>query len=386
MDDFVLFTPGPVTVPHEVSVAGSKPMYHHRTPEFSAILESTIEKSKHLFSTENDVLLVHSTGRGAMEGALRNLLSPGERILCICNGKFGEMFGHIGKIAGLDVVKIFEDWENLIDTNEIDQILKDDSSIRAVTMVHSDTSNAIENPVGLVGKIVREHNRLFVVDCISSLGAMPFFFNKWFVDVAITSSQKGLMAPAGISLVALSERAWKAIEKAQKRSYYIDFNQIKKFYDNKRETPGSTPVSLVEAVEASLNLILDEGISNVYKRHRFVADAIRAGAENIGLELFPKGLHTRSSSVSAFSLPDGIYSTNIRKVLRGRYGILIAAGLGEYVDSVVRIGHIGKVNERDVILMISALELILYDLGVSSSVGEGLMASNRIFSKMREEI
>lgn len=381
MSDLLLLTPGPVSSPHEVLAAGAKPMLHHRSPQFSSILEEVIEQSKLIFDTACDVLLVHATGRGAMEGALRNLLSPGERVISVCNGKFGGMFADIASIAGLEVMRVFEDWETSIDPDAIDSLLGADPSIRAVTLVHSDTSNGLENPIETMGRVVRRHGRLLFVDCISSLGAMPFAFDDWGVDVAITASQKGLMAPAGVSFVALSPRAWKAAERAQKRSYYIDFSEIKKVYTNKRQTPGSTPVSVVASVAASMRRIFSEGLANVYLRHRRVAESVRAGLGAAGLSLFPLRADARSASVSAFTLPKGLEPSSLRTLLEERYQIMIAGGLGRYSDHVIRIGHIGAVNDREAVLVISAVELALSELGTATMLNPGL---NAYYETVRE--
>ena len=263
-DDPILFTPGPVSVSPRVLAAGGRPMIHHRTPEFHAILENVIEKMKKLFGTSDDVLLVHATGRGAMEGAIRNLFSPGEKILSICNGKFGHLFADIAEVCDLTVQRIFENWLDPVVPDRIEAVISNDPSIKGVTVVHSDTSTAVENPVREIGEIVRRNDRLLIADCVSSLGAMRFNLDDWNVDVAVTASQKGLMAPTGISFVAINQRGWAAVEKAQKPGYYVDFKNIRKFFSEKKETPGSTPVSLVASVNESLNIIFEEGLENVY--------------------------------------------------------------------------------------------------------------------------
>jgi aspartate aminotransferase-like enzyme len=370
----LLFTPGPVSVSPGVLAAGSRPMIHHRTPEFQAILENVIEKMKRLFGTNDDVLLVHSTGRGSMAGALRNLFSPGEKVLCICNGFFGHMYAEIAEVCDLEVQKIFTDWLGPVVPDQIDTALARDPSIKGVTVIHSDTSTAVINPIAEIGNIVRRHDRLLVVDCISSLGAIEFKFDDWKVDAAMTASQKGLMSPTGISFVAVSQRAWAAAEKAAKPGYYVDFKNIKKFYDEKRETPGSTPVSLVASVNEALEMLFEEGLPNVYRRHRILAEAIQRSVPAMGLILLPRGDVVRSHSVTLVQAPEGVSSATIRQMAGEKYGLLIASGLGDFKDTALRIGHLGMVTTREALLIVAALELILLELGVVKKPGSGLAA------------
>ena len=372
----MLFTPGPVNVSPRVLAAGSRPMIHHRTPEFHIILDNVITKMKKLFGTADDVLMVHTSGRGAMEGALRNLFAPGEKILCICNGKFGEMFANIANACDLEVQRMFEDWLQPVNLEQIDAALKSDPLIKGVTVIHSDTSIAIANPIADIGRIVRRHDRLLIVDCISSLGAMEFKLDEWQVDAAITASQKGLMAPAGLSFVAINNRGWAAVEKGATPDYYVNFKNIKKYYDEKRETPGSTPVSLVASVNEALEMIFEEGLENVYHRHAVVSQTIKNSLQAMGLTLLPEGDVDRSHSVTVFKVPNGIKPATIREMARDKYGILIlmAAGHFEFNETAMRIGHLGLITAREALLIISALEVILFELGAVDKPGRGLEA------------
>jgi len=373
-DNLLLFTPGPVSVSPRVLAAGSRPMIHHRTPEFHVILKNVVDKMKQLFGTSDDVLVVHSSGRGSMEGALRNLFSPGEKILCICNGKFGHMFAEIAEACDLEVQRIFTEWLSPVITDQIDLALGQDPTIKGVTVIHNDTSTAVINPVAEIGNIVRRHDRLLVVDCISSLGAMEFKLDDWQVDAAITASQKGLMAPTGLSFVAVNQRGWAAVEKATKPGYYVDFKNIKKFYDEKHETPGSTPVSLVAAVCESLEMLNEEGLPNVYRRHQIISQAIRSSVRAMGLTLLPQGNVNRSHTVTLVKAPEGVKPAVIRQMAREKYGLLIASGLGDFKETVIRIGHLGMITTREALLVVAALELILFELGVVEKPGRGLEA------------
>ncbi len=370
----ILFTPGPVSISPRVLAAGSRPMIHHRTPEFHIILDNVIKKMKVLFGTAADVLLVNSSGRGSMEGALRNLFSPGEKILSICNGKFGHMFADIAEACDLDVHRIFENWLQPVILEQVDAALKNNPDIKGVTAIHSDTSTAVINPIWEIGSIVRRHDRLLLVDCISSLAAMEFKFDEWEVDVAITASQKGLMTPTGLSFVAINHRGWAAVEKATKPGYYVNFKNIKKFYDEKCETPGSTPVSLVVSVNESLEMIFEEGLQNVCHRHAVISQAIKSSLQAMGLTLLPEGDVDRSHSVTVFKIPEGIKPATVRQMAKDKYGILIASGHSDFKEIALRIGHLGMITTREALLIISALELIFFELGVVDKPGKGLEA------------
>ncbi len=373
-DNPMLFTPGPVSISPRVLAAGSRPMIHHRTPEFHVILENVIGRMKQLFGTMDDVLLVHATGRGAMGGALSNMFSPGEKILCICNGKFGHMFADIADACDLEVQRIFTEWLSPVITEQVDLALGQDPAIKGVTVIHNDTSTAVINPIAQIGEIVRRHDRLLLVDCISSLGAMEFKLDDWQVDAAVTASQKGLMAPTGISFVAVNRRGWSAVEKATKPDYYVNFKNIKKFYDEKHETPGSTPVSLVAAVSESLDMLFEEGLTNVYRRHAILSQAIQSSVQAMGLTLLPQGNDDRSHTVTLVKAPPGIDPALIREMARDKYGIMIAAGLGDFRQTAFRIGHLGMISTREALLVVAALELILFELGVIEKPGSGLAA------------
>jgi aspartate aminotransferase-like enzyme len=370
----ILFTPGPVSISPRVLAAGSRPMIHHRTPEFHVILENAIEKMKQLFGTMDDVLLVHATGRGAMGGALQNMFSPAEKVLCICNGKFGHMFADIADACDLKVQRIFTEWLSPVSTEQIDRALRQDPAIKGVTVIHNDTSTAVINPIAEIGNIVRRHDRLLVVDCISSLGAMEFKLDHWQVDAAITASQKGLMAPTGLSFVAVNQRGWDAVEEATKPGYYVNFKNIKKFYDEKHETPGSTPVSLVAAVNESLEMLFEEGLPSVYRRHQTISRAIQSSVQAMGLMLLPEGKADRSHTVTLVKAPDGVKPALIRDMAKEKYGILIAAGLGDFKETAIRIGHLGMITAREALLVVAALELIFFELGVVEKPGDGLAA------------
>ncbi len=373
-DDLLLFTPGPVQIAPRVLRASGRPMLHHRTQEFQNMLTNVITGMKVLFGTQGDVLLLHTSGRGGMEGALRNIFCPGDKLLCVCNGKFGDMFAEIAEFSGFHVQRIFERWLTPVDVPRIDAILESDPAIKGVTVVHSDTSTGVLNPVEEIGRVVRKHDRLLLVDCISSLGAMAFKTDDWKVDVAVTASQKGLMAGAGLSFVAINERAWQAAERGAVPGYYVNFANIKEFYDQKHQTPGSTPVSLVMAVNESLDMIFEEGPENVYRRHHIIAAAVRKAVEAMGLTVLPPENVGRTDCLTLLETPEGVDPNEVKERAKTRYGILLASGLGHLKNSALRIGHLGTVTPRDALLAVSILEVVLFEMKRIDRPGKGVEA------------
>lgn len=374
-----LFTPGPVNVPPQVLAAGARPMLHHRTPEFSAIVAALVETAQRLFGTIQDVLPVHTTGRGAMEGSITNLFSPGDELLAVCNGKFGEMYADIAERHGLRVTRICTDWLKPLDLTEVGAALATHPSAKAVTVSHCETTTAVVNDVAAVAALARASGALTLVDAVSAAGCLPIEFDAWGLDLLVTASQKGLMSPTGLSLVVLSERAWQATQSARLTDYYVRFAEIRKTLHGPRaETPGSTPVSLVCSVAEALRMIEEEGKAEVYARHARVAAAVRAGLEALGLQLFPGEHPSRSPALSAFRVPEGLSGAELRGLLKRDFGLVTAAGLGEaYKDTVVRIGHMGHVFPRDALLVVGALEACLWKLGRLADPGRGTAACIR---------
>lgn len=377
--DLQLYTPGPVGVPPRILAAGARPMLHHRTPEFSAVLSALVARAQRVFGTAQDVLPVHTTGRGAMEGTITNLFSVGDEILSICNGRFGEMYAGIAERHGLIVRRICADWLKPLDPTEVATALTTHPAAKAITLSHCETTTAVLNNVQAVAALAQARGVLTLVDAVSAAGCVPMEFDAWGIDAMVTASQKGLMSPTGLSLVVLSERAWRATESARLRDYYVGFAEIRKTLHGARaETPGSTPVSLVCSVAEALAMIEEEGKAEVYARHAKVAAAVRAGLVAMGLRLFPTEHPHRSPALSAFQVPEGLRGTELRALLKQDFGLVTAGGLGDaYKDTVVRVGHMGYVFPRDAITLIAALEACLAKLGRLPEPGRGTAACIR---------
>lgn len=344
----LLMTPGPTRVPDRVLAAGAAPMIHHRTEEFSAILTSMIAGLRPLFGTKSDILPVHATGRGSLEAAVTNLLSPGDDVIACCNGLFGEMWAGIAEKFGVVVTRVCRGWDAPADIAQIEAALAAHPRTRAVILAHSDTSTGALNDVAAIARAAAPSGALIMVDAVSSLGGAPFRFDEWGVDVAVTASQKCLMSSPGLSFVALSGRAWKAAASSRLPRSYFDFPAIKRNLAHaKPETPGTTPVHLVLQVNSALGLIHEEGLGNVFARHQEMARMVRDGIGALGMSLQCPGLEPYSPTLTAIKAPAGIAPASIRQQLKAR-GILTARGLGEHEATSFRIGHMGDIRPSDV--------------------------------------
>ncbi len=362
---FLLMTPGPTRVPDRVLAAGAAPMIHHRTGEFSAILASTIRRLRPLFGTSGDILPVHATGRGALEAAVTNLLSPGDEAVAVCNGLFGEMWARIAERFGIMVHRVCCSWGAPADPAEIRDAFDSQPRSRALIVAHSDTSTGALSDVAAISPVAHAAGALLMVDAVSSLGGAPFQADEWGVDVAVTASQKCLMSSPGLSFVSLSERAWKAQETASTPHSYFDLSEIRRMLARADpETPGTTPVHLVMQVHEALALIEEEGIEQVYARHEEMARMMREGIGKLGMSLQFPGLARYSPTLTAVRVAPGGSARKTREGLIGR-GILTARGLGEHEATGFRIGHMGDIRPADVRRTLAALAAIVADAGHS---------------------
>lgn len=374
-DSYRLYTPGPTSIPNRVLLAQAKPMMHHRTPEFSAIITDLTEKLQYLFDTKAEPLLVHTTGRGSMEGVITNLLNAGDEIIAIANGKFGRMFAKIAESYGVTAHQIETDDDLDISLERVEAAMTAHPNARAVTVCHGDTSTGRKADVPAIVRLSHQHGMMCFVDCISTAGCERISFDEWGVDALITCTQKGLMAPTGMSIVFLSELAWSAAETATLPKFYVNFKSIREFLVKKHETPGSTPVSIVYALQESLTMLQEEGREQVFARHDAMAKAVRAGLETMGMRLYPtpENCATRSNAMTAFQPPEGVEAAAVRNLLRDRYGMLVAGGLDKQSGKILRLAHMGAFYASDALAVVSALEAVLYEL-TGRVPGTGLAA------------
>jgi aspartate aminotransferase-like enzyme len=348
-------TPGPTRIPERVLRAGNH-VIHHRTPEFSAALIELVDKARPLFGASTaDILPVHGTGRSAMEGAIVNFFRPGETVVACVNGSFGKMWSGIAERYGLNVVRVGTDWERSIEPDEVAAALKANSGARAVTIVQSDTSSGVLNPVAEIAQVAHQHGALALVDGISSVGGVPFLFDEWDLDFAVTSSQKCLMSSPGLALAVVGPRAWTMAEHGGMPRAYLDFESIRKIMSRALpETPGTTPISLVFQLLEAERMIHEEGLEAVFNRHTAMAERVRERAAELGYGLVGAAIKERSPTLTALTVPEGVDPENIRKhVLEA--GIQIAGGLESYKPTTIRIGHMGDIRMADVDRTMDAL-------------------------------
>lgn len=375
-----LMTPGPTPVPPSVLAAGAKPMIHHRTPTYSEIFSSVNEDLKYVMRTKNDVLTFASSGTGVMESAVVNLFSKGEKVIVASNGKFGDRFTQICKIYGLEVIELSYEWGKVVNPEDIDRELSNNSDVKGVFVTQSETSTGVLNDVKKIAEYVKKYDVLLIVDSITGLGAVDIRPDEWGIDIVMSGSQKGLMMPPGLSCVSVSEKAWAAVENSNLPKFYFSYAKARKSLNAKSPTTPFTPaVSLVISLSEALRMMREEGIENIIARHEKLATAARNGLEAIGLKLFapPEG---RGNAVTPAYPPNGISATDIVKKMKSEHGITIADGQDHLKGKVFRIGHLGYYDKFDILTTLSGLELTLKELGYDFELGAAIAAAEKVFS------
>ncbi len=373
-----LLTPGPTPVPPEALLAMARPIIHHRTAQFMNFLKEATEGLKYVMQTQNDVFIFTSSGTGAMESAVSNILSAGDTALVVRGGKFGERWSDICQAYGVKTIDIDCEWGTAIDPAVIKSQLEKNKDIKAVYTTLCETSTGVVNDIEAIGKVVAKTKAILVVDAISGLGAVEFKADAWGVDIAISGSQKGLMIPPGLGFVSVSKKAWELVEKSKSPRYYFCYKAAKKAADA-TDTPWTPAVSLVIALVETLRLIKADTIEAIVARHKKMADAVRAAAIGLGLELFAP--NAASDAVTAIKLPDTVKASEVVKLMRDKYGVTITAGQGKVKDKICRIATMGYMNEFDVMIAISCLEIALKEKGYKFQAGSGLKAAQEVLMR-----
>jgi len=377
---YYLLAPGPVPVPPKVLAAMSEPIIHHRAPAFVKVLEEVRGGLKFLFQTKNEVLILASSGTGAMEGAVTNTLCKGDTSLVVRAGKFGERWAEICEAYGVKPICIDVPWGQAVDPKLIAQELEKNPAIRAVFIQASETSTGVMHPIREIAEIVKKYdNTLLIVDAISGIGVFDLPVDKWGLDVVVSGSQKAFMLPPGLAFVTLSDKALSFVEKSDIPKYYFNFKKELKKLVKDNETNFTPAVSLIMGLRESLNMIKEDGLEKVFKRHARLADATRAAAKALGLELYAPD--SPSNAVTAIKAPAGTDGQKIVKILRDKHNITIAGGQSEAKGKIFRIAHMGYLDAYDIIMVVSALEMTLKELGVSVEMGKGVKAAAEILEK-----
>jgi serine---pyruvate transaminase len=378
MKKYQLMAPGPTPVPSEVLLAMAQPIIHHRTPQYDAVFVEVRAALKRLFQTSAEVVPLACSGTGAMEAAVVNTLSAGDRVVVIRAGKFGDRWLELARAYGLDVLDLSAPFGYTVDAQRLAESLKAHPDVKAVLTQHSETSTGVLHDVQAYAAITRRHDAILIVDAVSSLGIADLAMDAWGVDLVVSGSQKGLMLPPGVGFCALNEKAWRKTKTSTLPKYYFNLTDELKFVA-KNEVRFTPAVSIMVGLLEALKLLDAEGLANVFKRHDRLARATRAGVEALGLELFAKA--TPSPALTAVTAPSGVNSETIVAAYSQSHNITIAGGQGEMKGKLFRLGHMGYAAELDTIGALAALEQVLADLGQPVDFGASVRAAQKIFAE-----
>jgi aspartate aminotransferase-like enzyme len=373
-----LLTPGPTPIPESVLSLLGQPLIHHRTPAFETIFQEVREKLKYVFQTKQDVLVLTTTGTGGMEAAVSNLFRRSDTVITINAGKFGERWTKISKAYGLNPVEIRLAPGESVGPHKLKEFVQKHPNAKAILFQASETSTGTQMPTQAICEIAQQSGMLSVCDAITACGVFDLPMDQWGIDVMITGSQKAFMVPPGLAMIALSEKAWSMQTQSDLPKFYFDLARERKNL-LKNQTAWTPAISLIVGLHKSLTLIQEEGLQNVFRRHDLLARATRAATSALGLEMLSKT--SPSAAVTAVLVPQSIRDGKlIPKWMRDRYGVTIVGGQDELEGKIFRLSHFGYCDRFDIITGISALELVLNDLGYPVKFGSGVGAALQIFA------
>lgn len=353
--------PGPTPCPPEVLAAMGHQMINHRGVEFSDALKDVTAKMKQVFQTQADPLLITGSGTAGLETAVVNMLSPGDSVLSVSIGVFGERFAKIAETYGANVVSLSFAHGQAADPESVRTALSDNPAVKAVLVTHNETSTGITNDLAAISKIVKSAGKLLMVDCISSLGSVNVPVDEWGIDVAISGSQKGWMVPPGMAMLAVSEAGWEAYSRAKMPRFYFDLGKAKKSLE-KGQTPWTPNVSAVLAFRVALDMMLKEGIESIFARHQRMGNFTRNGVKSLGLNLLADERYA-SNTVTSVVADRGLDAKKLNKIMREEFDIILAGGQGPLEGKIFRIGHLGMVKENDIQAVFDALKIALPKAG-----------------------
>ena len=371
--------PGPTPVPEKVLQALGKHPIGHRSKEFQKLVESTTKNLQWLHQTENDVLTITGSGTAAMEAGIINTLSKGDKVICGENGKFGERWVKVAQEFGLEVIRIYSEWGTSLNPEEFKKVLEEDKKkeIKAVILTHSETSTGVINDLETISKHIRKHNTaLSIVDCVTSIGACNVPVDEWELDIVASGSQKGYMIPPGLSFITMSQKAWEASERSNLPKFYLNLKSYKKSLLS-NSNPYTPAVNLVFALEESLKIMKEEGLDNIFLRHNKHKLAMSNAIKALNLKLFADEKYL-SPSITAVKT-EGIDAEEFRKTIKNNFDILLAGGQDHMKGKIFRVGHLGYVNDRDIITVVSAISNTLLNLNkiTAQQAGEALVVASR---------
>ena len=377
----IILAPGPTPIPPEVLIAQGSPLVYHRGPGFGDLMRDVTDRLKELYRTSTaDVLLMTSSGTGGLESAIQNCFSPGDEVFVPLAGYFADRWRRLAEAYGLTVRSIEYGWGTKIRPDDVAAALEE-HPVKAVLLTHSETSTGVIQPVEELSRIAADAGALVVVDVVSSLGAVPFAFDLWGVDVAVGGSQKALSASPGIAFVALSERAWAARETSTNPRFYFDWSIYRQYASlPDPENPWTPAISVMQGLQAALELYFQDGIDAALLRHAKLSRAVKEGAQALGLDLFGEGLE-HNWTVTAIRAPEGLDADTITARIRSEFGVVLAPGQGPLKGKVFRIGHLGYFSELDILRGLAALEMTLERLGYPVKRGAAVAAAEGAFAE-----
>lgn len=373
-----LLTPGPTPVPEETLLDLARPVFYHRSPQFRQIMAEVQEDLKYIFCTKNPILPLTASGTGGMEAAISSTLPPGSKAICCIAGRWGERWRNICKAFGVEVISVTSSYGEAVQPQQLDDALAKHPDAVAVCATLSETATGVRNDIQAFGKLVARTPAVLIVDAISGLGVIECRTDDWHVDLCVTGSQKALMLPPGLAFVSVSDKAWPTIDRnAEARSFYFD---LRKYRDKLKEndTPFTPAHTLIRALRTSLKRIRTEGIENVWKRHSHMAAAARAGMQAMGLELFAA---QPADGLTVVKVPDGIDGVALVSKLEKQYGLRLAGGQDTLKGKIVRLGHMGYIDQFDVLAALAGLELVLLEMGYNVEPGSGVAAAQQVFAQ-----
>jgi aspartate aminotransferase-like enzyme len=337
-------------------------MINHRGREFADLIRRVVQRLKRFYRTEHDVLVLTASGTGGLEAAIVNTLSPGDQVLAVSIGEFGQRFAEIAEAYGAQVIRLEYEPGQAADPEDVRRALAQHPQARAVLVTHNETSTGVTNPLADIARVVREADRLLLVDAVSSLSSIPVETDAWCLDVVVSGSQKGWMVPPGLAFVSMSPRAWQAYERARMPRVYLDLGRHRRFLE-RGQTPWTPAVSVLFALDVALEMMEREGLENIFARHARIGQMARQGVKALGLKLLAADERYASNTVTAVRVPEGVDARALLRLLEDEHGVVLAGGQGELQGKVFRIGHLGWVTEEDIRQTLDALAQALPRVG-----------------------
>ncbi|MFH1058810.1 MAG: alanine--glyoxylate aminotransferase family protein [Pseudomonadota bacterium] len=373
-----LLAPGPTPVPPRTLLAMAQPLIHHRSADFMEVIGQVRAGLKKIYQTANEVLTFCSSGTGAMESAVSNLLSPGDKAIAVSGGKFGERWTQLLKAYGCQPVEVKCDWGHAVDPDQVADLIKADPAIKAIYVQALETSTGVDHPIQALGQVAKATGKVLVVDAVSALGAYAIPVDEWGLDVVVSGSQKALMMPPGLAFCSIGPKALELMKTSTLPKFYFSWaKELKSQTENKGAF--TSPVTLFMGLLDIFNLIEAEGLANIYAQTALRSQAFKAAVAAWGLELYSKD--RPSTALTAVQCPEGIDGQKVVKWLKDKYAIYIAGGQDQAKGKIFRVAHMGYINEFDTLQAISAIEMALKGLGYSFEMGVGVAAAQKIFGE-----